>query len=77
MRVETSPGLVGRYVTCELGGRGGGVKLAPWMARARCKVREPWPVPDSRISRGGVSVPSAGGAMWMSRRETMRLASAE
>lgn len=35
LRVETSPGFVGRYVTWELGGRGGGVELAPWMARAR------------------------------------------
>ena len=56
------------------GSDGGG--LAAAMARARCRVREPWPVPASRISRGGssadVRLEGLGGSTWMSRRDTMR-----
>ena len=50
------------------------------MARARCSVRDPWPVPDSRISNGCCCCGSFvldGGETWMSSKETMRLASAE
>ena len=40
---------------CREGGREG---LAAWIARARWRVREPWPVPASRMVREG---PSVGG----------------
>lgn len=48
------------------------------MALESWRVNEPWPVPASRISRGseGMEDGSEGGETWMSRRETMRLASA-
>lgn len=66
-------------------GIGGGGVFAAWMALARCSVRDPWPVPASRISSrdrsrcavGLVACEDAGaGGGWISRSETMRLASA-
>lgn len=41
-------------------------------------MREPWPVPASRISSlGGWSpVPSVGGTGWISSNDTIKLASA-
>ena len=35
------------------GGGGAGGGFAAWIALARAMVRLPWPVPASRISRGG------------------------
>lgn len=59
------------------GARGGGAGLAPLIARARCRVRAPWPVPASKISRGLLVSSSARGARGLrSSSETIRFASA-
>ena len=57
---------------------GGGAGLAAWMARARWRVSAPWPVPASKISRGGEGDGEEGsGTVGLrSRRETIRFASA-
>lgn len=62
----------------DLRGTKGGNLFPPLIARARCNVNDPWPVPASNISSGSLvfSPVFDGDGTWISKSETRRFASA-